>query len=78
MAESKNEEEYTATSYNTMKELLNQAQELVKNESASVTEIDKMTLELNAAIKGLVKRASDWTAFDEMYEKNLRFFQKNN
>ena len=68
-AESKNEEEYTATSYNTMKELLNQAQELVKNESASVTEIDKMTLELNAAIKGLVKRASDWTAFDEMYEK---------
>ena len=52
-----------------MKELLNQAQELVKNESASVTEIDKMTLELNAAIKGLVKRASDWTAFDEMYEK---------
>lgn len=30
----KNEEEYTATSYNTMKELLNQAQELVKNESA--------------------------------------------
>ena len=68
-AESENEEEYTATSYNTMKELLNQAQELVKNESASVTEIDKMTLELNAAIKGLVKRASDWTAFDEMYEK---------
>ena len=68
-AKSKNEEEYTATSYNTMKELLNQAQELVKNESASVTEIDKMTLELNAAINGLVKRASDWTAFDEMYEK---------
>ena len=68
-AKSKNEEEYTTTSYNTMKELLNQAQELVKNESASVTEIDKMTLELNAAINGLVKRASDWTAFDEMYEK---------
>ena len=44
-AESENEEEYTATSYNTMKELLNQAQELVKNESASLTEIDKMTLE---------------------------------
>lgn len=36
-----------------------------------------MTLELNAAIKGLVKRASDWTAFDEMYEKQqeLRMMQ---
>ena len=68
-AKAQNEADYTASSYQKMKELLSRAEELATNENASVTEIDKMTLELNAAVEGLVERASDWEAFDEMYEK---------